>query len=97
MRGLAWSADRLAALHAAGKLFRKQPMSLGLPSEPDIPKPSGSVIPPEQVSHDAAVAEGDVRDDWVSELVQRAADASLFTLKCGTQNGDDKGALPACG
>ena len=76
LRDIAGSDDRLNQLHAAGKLLKQQLLYLNFPVDADVPNETCSVGPPEPVSQDATTADSDVREYWVSELLQSVADVS---------------------
>ena len=78
LRDISGSYDRLDERHAAGKSSKQQLLYLNFPLEPDVPKETCPVVPRELVIRDAVIADSDVRDDWVSELLQNVADFLFF-------------------
>ena len=101
LRDVAVSGDRLLELRAAGKLSQQQLLYLKFPVDAVVPNETCAAGPPEQISRDSTAVDNDVRDVWVSELLQSVANVSVFASKHGELSGgpdnNDDGSLPACG
>ena len=86
-RDIAMSNDRLVELHATGKLSKQQLLFLKLPVDADVSNGFCAAGQPDQDNHGSTTAGSDVRNYWLSELLQSVADASVFALKHGALNG----------